>query len=106
MFSTIVLLVVAWSLLGCWAALGSWVLMDRWLHDRLSDRSRLDADAYADGRLDLASIGRRRLEQLALGPNSPTAVTAAGCLVGARWFRLVARASERGMRMGPSLRCR
>ena len=96
MFSTIVLLVVASSLFGCWAALGSWVLIDRWLHDRLGDRSRLDADAYVDGRLDLASIGRRRLERLALGSNSPTAVTAAGSLVGARWFRLVARASERG----------
>ena len=96
MFSTTVLLAAAAILFGCWASLGAWVLADRWLHDRVGERSRLDADAYSDGRLELASIGRRRLKQLALGPDSPTAVAAAGDLVGARWFRLVARASAPG----------
>jgi HEAT repeat protein len=95
-FSTTFLLVAAASLFGCWAVLGCWVLLDRRLHDRVRDRSREDAGAYAVGRLDLASVGRRRLERLALGPNSPTAVAAAGNLVGARWFRLVARASAPG----------
>ena len=96
MFSDAVLLAAAASLFSCWAALGAWVLIDRALHDRAHDCSRIDAEAYADGRLDLTGIGRRRLTQLALGPSSPAAEAAASCLVGARWFPLVARASAPG----------
>jgi hypothetical protein len=95
-FSDAVLLAAAASLFCCWAALGAWVLVDRFLHDRAHDRSRSDAEAYANGRLDLAGIGRRRRTQLAHGPSSPAAAAAASCLVGARWFPLVARASVPG----------
>jgi HEAT repeats len=97
-FSTSVLLVIGAGVFACWAVLGTWVLTNRWLHDRRRDRSRLDAAGYVDGQLDLGSIGRRRLKQLALGPSSPTACAAAGSLVGARWFGLVARASGSGHR--------
>jgi hypothetical protein len=95
-FSNAVLLAAAASLFCCWAALGAWVLVDRFLHDRAHDCSRIDAEAYTDGLLDLTVIGRRRLTQLALGPSSPAAAAAASCLVGARWFPLVARASVPG----------
>ena len=95
MLSTSILLVAAVLLFACWAVLGGWVLAERYLYDRSHDQAQLDSDAYLDGHLDLAGVGRLRLSRLALGPSSPAASAAAAVLADRRQ-RLVARATGPG----------
>ncbi len=98
MLSTTLLLVAAAILFACWAVLGTWVLAERSVDDRRRTRSKHDVADYLDGRLELATLRRRRLTRLALGPSSPAATAASSLLVGAGWPKLVSRAEASGTR--------